>query len=145
MGLIRDIQQLEPATRDMVEKGIAILRAQGIRFWVNETLRTKATQEAYYAQGRKTIEQVNALRKTAGLWPLGAKENEKSVTQTLNSRHILGQAIDIVPADKDGGPWWGAPQSEYLKIAAVMKSVGLEWGGDWKGGWDQPHYQSKVV
>lgn len=145
MGLIRDLNKLSPACKDAAEKAIAILNAQGVKYWVNETLRTKAVQNAYFAQGRQPLAQVNALREDAGLWPLTPDENKKIVTKTTTSIHFTGNAIDICPADKHGNPRWNAPRYEYEKIAIIMKSCGFEWGGDWKDSWDQPHYQLKGV
>ena len=149
MALIRDIAKLEPATRALAETAVAVLKAQGIRFWINETLRLRSTQEAYYAQGRQSLEQVNALRAACKLWPITAAENQRTVTNTLKSKHLEGKAIDICPAKKDGSPWWTAPEPEWTKIASVMKACGFEWGGDWINpetgakGWDKPHYQRK--
>lgn len=143
MGLNRKIQDLEPVTRDMVEKGIAILKAQGIRYFINETRRSVAVQTAYYSQGRKPLGEVNALRAVAGLWAITEAENKRIVTGTLKSKHIEGKAIDIVPADRDGNPLWNAPEASWKAISIVMKSAGLEWGGDWAGAWDKPHYQRK--
>lgn len=143
MALNRKTQDLEPVTRDMVEKGIAILKAQGIRFFVNETRRSNAVQSAYFAQGRESLDRVNALRAIAGLWPITESENSRKVTNTLKSKHIEGKAVDIVPADRDGNPLWNAPKQAWEAIAVVMKSTGLEWGGDWAGAWDKPHYQRR--
>jgi peptidoglycan LD-endopeptidase CwlK len=145
MGLNRNLSDLEPKTKKAAEQGVAILKAQDIRFYVSETRRTREVQAAYFAQGRQPLAQVNALRSIAGLWPITEKENAKQITQTLKSKHIDGKAIDICPADKAGGPLWNAPKTEYQKIAVVMKSVGFEWGGDWKGFEDCPHYQIKEV
>lgn len=143
MGLIRDTSRLEPRTREAAEKALASLAAIGVKVWVNETLRLPETQAAYYAQGREGVDQVNAKRRGAGLWSITAQENTKTITQTLNSKHLVGKAIDVVPLAADGGPNWGADRAEYQKIADVMKLYGFEWGGDWKGSWDQPHYQIK--
>lgn len=141
MALIRDLARLAPDVRDKAEQAVAVLKAQDIRFFINETLRLPATQKAYFAQGRESLDRVNVMRQTAGLWPLTEAENKKRVTNTLNSVHLTGRAIDICPADKAGNPLWNAPRPEWEKIAVVMKSLGFEWGGDWKNGWDQPHYQ----
>jgi peptidoglycan L-alanyl-D-glutamate endopeptidase CwlK len=70
------------------------------------------------------------------------EENNRTITTTLKSKHIEGKAIDICPIKKDG-PWWNAPESEWLKIAGVMELFGFEWGGRWKGFKDNPHYQIK--
>ena len=140
MSLIRDIEKLEPATRDLAAKAVAILKAQGIPFFINETLRLRTTQGCYFLQGRAPLEVVNLFRQESGLWPLTAAENQRQITQTLKSKHLEGKALDIFPT-KDGGPWWAAPPAEFQKIAAVMKSVGFEWGGDWMDFQDTPHYQ----
>lgn len=63
-------------------------------------------------------------------------------TKTLNSRHLTGHAVDICPYPID----WNdharfAKVSEAMKEAARRLGVALVWGGDWKRGWDKPHYE----
>jgi peptidoglycan L-alanyl-D-glutamate endopeptidase CwlK len=141
MGLCRDITKLDPSAQAQARAALAELDAKGIKYFVNETLRTPEVQACYYAQGRKTLDEVNALRKAALLWPLTEAENGHTVTQTLKSVHLTGHAMDVVPADDRGNPLWSAPQARWTEIAAVMKAHGWEWGGDWAGSWDKPHYQ----
>jgi len=69
---------------------------------------------------------------------------ESGASQTLNSRHITGHAVDL-------GAWvgdevrWDWPL--YHKIAAAMKEaakqvdVPIEWGGDWRNFKDGPHFE----
>jgi peptidoglycan L-alanyl-D-glutamate endopeptidase CwlK len=69
---------------------------------------------------------------------------EVGASQTLNSRHITGHAVDL-------GAWvgdevrWDWPL--YHKIAAAMKeaarleSVRIVWGGDWRTFKDGPHFE----
>lgn len=63
-------------------------------------------------------------------------------SKTMNSRHITGHAVDLCPYPVD----WN-DHSKFEAIAEAMKAaaedlgIPLEWGGDWKGGWDKPHYQ----
>ena len=69
---------------------------------------------------------------------------EAGASQTLNSRHLTGHAVDL-------GAWvgdevrWDWPL--YHKIAAAMKDaakqvdVPIEWGGDWRNFKDGPHFQ----
>lgn len=65
-------------------------------------------------------------------------------SQTMNSRHITGHAIDL-GAYVGGSVRWDWPL--YYKIADAMKQaaaelqVPLEWGGDWKRFKDGPHFQ----
>lgn len=69
---------------------------------------------------------------------------ESGASQTLNSRHITGHAVDL-------GAWvdeqvdWSWPL--YHQIAAAMKTaakelgVAIVWGGDWRTFKDGPHFE----
>lgn len=65
-------------------------------------------------------------------------------SQTLNSRHITGHAVDI-GAVVDGEVRWDWPL--YHKIASAMKQAAKElkiaivWGGDWRRFKDGPHFE----
>ncbi len=65
-------------------------------------------------------------------------------SQTMNSRHLDGHAVDL-GAWVDGQVDWSWPL--YSKIAAAMKTaaqelnIPIEWGGDWKTFKDGPHFQ----
>lgn len=68
---------------------------------------------------------------------------EAGASQTLNSRHITGHAVDLGAWVEDEVRWdWPL----YHKIAAAMKeaakelNVAIVWGGDWKMR-DGPHYE----
>lgn len=76
----------------------------------------------------------------------------KGFSKTLNSRHITGHAVDIIPyfdhdsdGDIDDKDMWGEhnfkPIAKAMKAAADRLGVPLEWGGDWKNSWDKPHWQ----
>ena len=68
---------------------------------------------------------------------------ESGASQTLNSRHITGHAVDL-GAWVDNQVDWSWPL--YHKIAVAMKeaakelNVAIVWGGDWKMR-DGPHYE----
>lgn len=73
------------------------------------------------------------------------RENVKrGVSWTMNSRHLTGHAVDIVPF-LNGKVSWAWPL--YHQLAAVMKQaavdvgVTIEWGGDWRKTKDGPHFQ----
>lgn len=69
---------------------------------------------------------------------------ESGASQTLNSRHITGHAVDL-GAWVDNRVDWSWPL--YHKIAAAMKeaakelNVAIVWGGDWSRFKDGPHYE----
>jgi peptidoglycan L-alanyl-D-glutamate endopeptidase CwlK len=143
------LQLLKPEVRPYFEDFIGRLEQQGLRYSIVETLRTKEVQEAYYAQGRRALCEINELRKKAGLYLLGAEEGKKIVTKTMESVHLTGRAADIVPVIAGKIPWNISKDNAELWLAfgRLGQEAGLEWGGAWKPfdrfgiGWDAPHYQ----
>lgn len=126
------------------------LTERAIAHRILETRRTIATQTAYYAQGRESLEAVNAKRASAGLRPIGEEENGRIITRTMRSLHLEGMAADIVPlADNGRIPWTITEETAplWLAIGEIGEANGLAWGGRWTPldayglGWDAPHYQ----
>lgn len=66
-------------------------------------------------------------------------------TRTLNSRHLTGHAVDVVPLVNSVIPWedWSAFEqvSVAMKQAARASGIPLIWGGDWVTFRDGPHYE----
>ena len=88
------------------------------RFQVSEGLRTLARQKELLAAGK---------------------------SQTLNSRHLGGHAVDLVVLNPDGSANWVlanyAKLADDMQKAALAESVPIEWGGNWKSLRDGPHFQ----
>ncbi|MDR2742248.1 MAG: M15 family metallopeptidase [Treponema sp.] len=153
MGIIRNLNALDPAFQPVAAEFITRLKEAGLAYTVVETFRTLAVQKAYYAQGREPLDAVNRMRTLAGLWLIGEAENKKFVTKTMNSVHLDGKALDAAPLLPDGKiPWNITTQviaDLWKRFGEIGISVGLEWGGGWKPldrwgiGWDPPHYQAK--
>lgn len=66
------------------------------------------------------------------------------MSQTMNSRHISGHAVDVFAYPTSTGSWeW----KYYEQIATAFKqaakelNIPVEWGGDWKTLKDGPHFQ----
>ena len=61
---------------------------------------------------------------------------------TLNSRHITGHAVDMVPYPVD---WEDLERfelmAEAMKLAAEELEIPIVWGGDWKSFYDAPHFE----
>lgn len=100
----------------VVERAIEITKRD---FLVSEGLRNITRQKELYNQG---------------------------ATRTMNSRHLTGHAIDIIPLDDDGKITWEWEPFYYevadaMKEAANQLGIKIEWGGDWKSFKDGPHYQ----
>jgi peptidoglycan LD-endopeptidase CwlK len=149
--LSADIKLLVPVVAKAAQAAINEMVLKKIPFVVTSTLRTDAEQIALFAQGRQSLEAVNALRTKAGMFAIGKSDNSYTVTNcdgiNTKSRHQGGQALDVVPADSRGNPYWPpAGDAAYIPIKEVMKKFGFNWGGDWVSFPDAPHYEwPKVV
>ena len=64
-------------------------------------------------------------------------------SQTMNSRHLTGHAVDLVP-------WVGKLVWDHklclniwvaMSQASIELDVPIEWGGNWVSFVDSPHYQ----
>jgi|TARA_R110000765_G_scaffold56014_5_gene110699 peptidoglycan L-alanyl-D-glutamate endopeptidase CwlK len=67
---------------------------------------------------------------------------KKGASTTMNSRHITGHAVDMVPWPVD----WNDLErfevvSEAMKAAAEELEIPIVWGGDWKSFYDAPHFE----
>lgn len=60
---------------------------------------------------------------------------------TMNSRHLTGHAVDLVPWPVSWDWEHFYPIADAMKQAAEELGVDLEWGGDWKSFPDGPHFQ----
>jgi len=153
MPIIKSIDMLDPTFRPLIVEFTMRLADKGIAYRIDETLRTREVQDAYFVQGRAPLAEVNHLRSKAGLYLLTEKENQTIVTWTRESAHFTGCAADIVPVcSKDDGkifvPWdYVAYAGVWHRMGKIGMETGLEWGGAWEPlnpgglGKDPPHYQ----
>lgn len=114
----RSTKNLVGVNADLVKVVKRALEISPVDFTVIEGLRTKERQAELMKQG---------------------------FTRTLNSRHIIGEAVDIVPLPVD----WNNPKpfglvADAMKKAADELGVKITWGGDFKTFKDLPHYQIEV-
>ena len=117
----RDLKDLDPYVAGLAKQFIAACKKQGIDLLVTSTYRDNESQNALYAQGRTK----------AGRIVTNAKAGQ--------SFHNYRLAFDVVPI-VNGKPQWNDFRT-FQKIGAIGKSVGLDWGGDWKSIKDYPHFQ----
>ena len=71
----------------------------------------------------------------------------KGASQTMNSRHLTGHAIDIGACDANNVLTWEwkyyAYLAEIFKKAAAELNIPITWGGDWKTLKDGGHFELK--
>ena len=62
-------------------------------------------------------------------------------SQTMDSRHITGHAVDLYPSGKPT-PWHNCKAvADAMYRAAKELDVSIVWGGSWKTFVDQPHFE----
>ena len=120
---MRDINRCHPRLIDLSKKLVSACRGQGLIIGIGESFRTKEEQDALYAKGRTT--------------PGNIVTNAKG--SSYSSHHQWGTAFDIYRNDGKGVYTDG--DGFFEKVGKIGKSIGLEWGGDWKSPVDKPHFQ----
>jgi len=104
----RNIDDLEPRMAERVKKFVKLCEKRRIDVLITETRRTVGRQRYLYAIGR---------------W--GENKTASPVTWTLQSKHIEGDAIDIVPLSM-GLPNWSAIDYVWQEIYDLAYEVGLK-------------------
>lgn len=117
----RDLNLLHPKLRVILPKIRDAAAAQGLPVLWTDGLRTKAEQDALYAQGRTAPGQIV----TNVRYP--------------NSMHNWGVAVDFCRNVR--GREYDDTDGFFARVASIAKAYGLEWGGDWKSFKDKPHLQ----
>lgn len=113
----RSENNLKGVNPDLVKIVRRALQLSPVDFGITEGLRTVERQRQLVAAGK---------------------------SQTMNSRHITGHAVDVFAYPTSAGSWeW----KYYEQIATAFKqaakelNIPVEWGGDWKTLKDGPHFQ----
>lgn len=94
------------------------IEISSIDFLVSEGLRTRARQQELFDQRK---------------------------SQTLNSKHLIGRAVDLAPIIKGVIPW--DDKNKFEEVAIAMKraaqelGIAIRWGGDFKTFYDGPHFE----
>lgn len=120
---MRNINKCHPRLIDLSKKLVSACRGQGLIIGIGESFRTKEEQDALYAKGRTA--------------PGNIVTNAKG--SSYSSHHQWGTAFDIYRNDGKGVYTDG--DGFFEKVGKIGKSIGLEWGGDWKSPVDKPHFQ----
>lgn len=149
---MRDINLLHPKFQPMCKALLMMCADAGLNVKVTQTLRTEAEQQALYAQGRKSLVEVNKLRALAKMAPITHKENKwaTNASTVAKSYHGYGLAFDIAIFSPDGKridwspkvDWNDDGVSDWVEVGRMAAHIeGLEWGGNWTKSPDMPHFQ----
>ena len=119
----RDVKLLHPELQIIVNQWKSECKKQGLNVLITQTFRTKAEQDALYAQGRTT------------------KGNIVTNAKYPRSPHCWGVAFDFCRNVK--GREYDDSDDFFAKVGAVGKKLGLTWGGDFKSFVDKPHLEMR--
>ena len=111
---MKDITLCHPRLQVLAANMVEECRKQGLAVKIGETLRTRAEQDALYAQGRTK--------------PGSIVTNAPG--SSYSSFHQWGTAFDIYRNDGQGA--YNESGGFFEKAGAVGVSLGLIWGGNWK-------------
>jgi hypothetical protein len=147
--LIRTLEALKPKMMELSTAAIAAMRNDlelkrlGVTdILINETFRELSTQLIYWMRGRmQDPADVQTAYTRAWGWTPTLAECRQKITWTLDSKHLQGVAIDLVPSRDGKSFWWNAPREVWDRMGTIGKQCGLKWGGDWKGREDTPHFE----
>lgn len=112
---LKNLNGIHPDLRRVIDRA---LQDSPLDFVVIEGLRTRERQKQLVASG---------------------------ASRTMNSRHLTGHAVDLVPIGPNGKAAFDWPLYDVLgpavKAAAAAEGVALVWGGDWTSFKDGPHFE----
>jgi len=117
----REIELLHPELQSLCDQFITECARKGLIVGISQTWRSKAEQDALYAQGRTKPGSIV----TNCCYPY--------------SPHNWGLAFDIYR--KDGKGAYFDADGWFKKCGQVGKKLGLFWGGDFRSFVDQPHFE----
>ena len=117
----KNLEDLHPYVKYLAEKFIQECKKQRIDVLIYSTFRSKEEQDKLYSQGRTA--------------------SGEKVTNAKGgySYHNYGLAFDCVPIINKKAQWNRVDL--YNTMGEIGKSLGLEWGGDFKSIKDRPHFQ----
>ncbi|WHY02659.1 M15 family metallopeptidase [Neobacillus sp. DY30] len=122
--------ELHPVVKERSDQLVQQAAKIGIVVVITDGFRSIEEQNTIYEQGRTT----------EGNIVTNAKGGE--------SYHNYGLAIDFALETPSGDVIWDRQydrnqngKSDWSEVVKIAKSLGFEWGGDWKGFKDYPHFQ----
>lgn len=113
----RSLANLDTVHPDLKRVMLEAIENAPFDFGITEGLRTKERQQQLFNEGK---------------------------SQTLNSRHLTGNAVDLVIFIDNKVTWdlkYYKVLSEHIKAVAKLNDVPIVWGGDWKSFVDAVHFE----
>ena len=99
------------------------------------------------------VEGLRSLERQKELYAQGRTKPGRIVTKTMNSKHIIGHAVDLAPFENGKIDWSDSKKFDAIALAmfasAAELGVNIRWGANWdqdkkvreKGEDDSPHFE----
>ncbi|MEK3995622.1 M15 family metallopeptidase [Psychrobacillus sp. FSL K6-2365] len=130
---VNRIGAVHPSLKEYTIELIKRCYKEGILVQISSGFRSNEDQAYIYGQGRPSY-----------IWKgkvYGSKGSIVSNAPPGTSIHNYGLAIDYFLVSEDGNKSLWTVNDKWKRVAAIAKSMGFEWGGDWKSLKDYPHLQ----
>ena len=130
---VNRIGAVHPSLKEYTIELIKRCYKEDIYVQISSGFRSNEDQAFIYGQGRPNY-----------IWngrKYGSKGSIVSNAQPGTSIHNYGLAIDYFLVSDDGNKSLWTVNDKWKRVAAIAKSIGFEWGGDWKSFKDYPHLQ----
>ncbi|WP_052343641.1 M15 family metallopeptidase [Bacillus massiliigorillae] len=128
MGLVH------PVVKDTAIELVKRAYKEGIYVLITDGYRSYEEQAKLYGKGRNSyIYKGTEYGDPKSLIVSNAKPG--------SSNHNFGLAIDYVLANADATEVYYTVNDKYKRVAAIAKTLGFTWGGDWSSFKDYPHLE----
>lgn len=136
----RNMGAAHPRIIEYAEELIRRAYNEGIRVQISSGYRSNERQAELYGQGRSSF--IYNGKQYGKLYDAnGKKLSIVSNAKPGESVHNYGLAIDYFLVSEDGRTSLWTVNADWRRVAAIAKSMGFEWGGDWLSFVDYPHLQ----
>lgn len=131
---VRNMGAVNPRVKEYAIELIKRAYKEGIYVQISSGYRSFTEQAKLYGQGRSSYVYN------------GRQYGNPSKQRVTNAKpgqsiHNFGLAIDYFLVSDDGNDAIWSVNSQWRRVAAIAKSMGFEWGGDWTSFKDYPHLQ----
>lgn len=124
---IKRLIPVHPDLNILIAKALQLAANAGVTIRVTSGVRTAEEQLSAFKSGASKL-----------------SGTPKSKGGTGVSEHQYGMAVDLVELVGGKAVWSGASMArihQFVKEASKLVKIPYEWGGNWKGFVDPPHYQ----
>lgn len=130
--------------KDVHARAVELIRkcwAEDVFIVFTDGLRTNVDQAILYGKGRKSSKDPRTTTFYNGKDYANPSVKKVTNAKPSESMHNFGLALDFVTCDGFGKNIEWTVGAKWKRAAAIAKSLGFSWGGDWTSFYDAPHIE----